>query len=158
MTINTTPPVGLSVWELEIFDHLVRHLRAEDELVTRYEALADEAGGHVGYLLRLIVEDERRHHRLFGEWCNSLHAAATFGSVPPEIPPLTRTLDPDAVAAEVNELLAAERADRKELGRLRKLIKDVRDDTLWDVLLDVMAADTDKHIALLRFLKRHPGR
>jgi hypothetical protein len=36
------------------------------------------------------------------------------------------------------------------------LVKEVRDVTLWDALLDVMAHDTDKHIAVLEFLKRHP--
>jgi hypothetical protein len=60
--------------------------------------------------------------------------------------------------ATVRTFLAAERADDKELARLKKMIKDVRNYTLWDVLLDVMELDTRKHIALLEFIERHPGR
>jgi hypothetical protein len=158
MTTDMEPPIGLSVWEQEIFDHLVGHMKEEGQLLERYEKLATDAGGHVAYLLRLIMEDERRHHRLFEEWCNELRGIAQFQPVDPQVPEIARTEHPEEVAATVRTFLAAERADRKDLERLRKLVKDVRSDTLWDVLLDVMELDTRKHIALLRFLERHPGR
>jgi hypothetical protein len=29
---------------------------------------------------------------------------------------------------------------------------------VWDVLLEVMDLDTQKHIAMLQFLERHPSR
>jgi hypothetical protein len=45
-----------------------------------------------------------------------------------------------------------------ELARLKKLVRPARDVTLWSLLLDVMALDTQKHIAMLRFLDKHPGR
>jgi hypothetical protein len=45
-----------------------------------------------------------------------------------------------------------------ELVRLKKLVRPARDVTLWSLLLDVMALDTQKHIAMLRFLDKHPGR
>jgi hypothetical protein len=158
MTIDIEPPVGMSVWERELFEHLVRHMQNENELIDDYERLAADAGGHVGYVLRLIIEDERRHHRLFEEWCNSLRSAAEFRPVEPEVPLLRKTPDPDEVVAGVRRFLATERADKKDLGRLKKLVKDEKDVTLWDVLLDVMELDTRKHIELLRFIEHHPGR
>jgi rubrerythrin len=158
MATELEPPAGLSVWERDLFDHLVSHMEHEDELVDQYEQLAATAGGHVAYLLQLVMEDERRHHRLFDEWVNALRASAEMRDVPPQIPYLAKTKQPDDVVATVRTFLAAERADAKDLGRLRKMVKDVREHTLWDVLLDVMELDTRKHIALLEFIERHPGR
>jgi hypothetical protein len=158
MTVDTEMPVDLSVSEQELFEHLLRHIENENELIDEYERLAADAGGHVSYVLRLIVEDERRHHRLFEEWCNALRSAAEFRDVEPAVPWLSRTPHPDVVAAAAKRFLAVERADKKDLDRLKKLVKDQRNVTLWDVLLDVMELDTRKHIALLRFIGRHPGR
>ena len=103
------------------------------------------------------MEDERRHHRLFGEWRNALRASAEMRQVPPQVPYLAKTNQPDDVVATVRTFLGAERADAKDLRRLRKMVKDVREHTLWDVLLDVMELDTRKHIALLEFIERHPS-
>ena len=71
MTTNTKP-VGLSVWEHELYEHLTEHMQNELALVDRYEALAASAEGHVSYLVKLIMEDEARHHRLFDEWRNAV--------------------------------------------------------------------------------------
>ncbi len=158
MTTELEPPVGLSVWERELFEHLVEHMRREDELVERYEEVAAEAGGHVAYLLRLVIDDERRHHHLFEEWANALRAAATMQEVEGQLPQLTRTDRPDEIVAAVRTFLAAEKADEKDLGRLRKLVKDVREQTVWEVLVDAMDLDTRKHVELLEFIERHPGR
>jgi rubrerythrin len=156
MSVDLEPPVGLSVWERELFDHLVRHLDTENALIDDYDELAAQAGGHVAYLLRLIIEDEQRHHRLFEEWCNALRADAEFRTVEPQVPHLGSAIGPIELKAAVGRFLDVERADRRDLARLRKAVRDQRDVTLWDVLLEVMDLDTRKHIALLRFLERHP--
>ena len=78
MTTNTRPPVGLSLWESELYEHLTEHMESERALVDRYEDLANRTGGHVAYLLRLIMEDEARHHRLFDEWRNALRFTDEF--------------------------------------------------------------------------------
>ena len=158
MSIDQDPPAGMSVMERELFDHLVRHLDAENQLIDDYEKLAAQAGGHVAYLLRLIIEDEQRHHRLFEEWCNSLRSDAEFRPVEPQVPYLGSAAEPGEVKTVIDRFLAVERADRKDLARLRKQVRDQRDLTLWDVLLEVMDLDTQKHIAMLQFLERHPGR
>jgi hypothetical protein len=157
MTTDTQPPVGMSVWGRDLFEHLVKHMHDENELIDEYDELASRAGGHVAYVLGLIVEDEQRHHRLFEEWCNALRSDAEFRSIEPKVPTLDADLDPAEVKAAVERFLEVERADRKELDRLRKLVRGQRDTSLWDVLLEVMELDTQKHIALLRFLEHHPG-
>jgi rubrerythrin len=158
MTTDLEPPVGLSTWERELFDHLVDHVRRESELIEAYERLAADAAGHIAYVLGLIVEDERRHHRLFEEWCNALRASAEFREVTPQVPYLTKTARPDDVLAAVRKFVTIERGDEKDIVRLKKLVRPERDVTVWNVLLDVMELDTQKHIALLRFLEHHPGR
>jgi hypothetical protein len=156
VSVDLETPAGLSVYERELFEHLVKHLETERKLIDDYEDLASRAGGHAAYLLRLIIEDERRHHRLFEEWCNALRSDAEFRSVEPQVPHLASTIDPSELTAAVKRFLAVEREDRRDLARLRKQTSDLRDVTLWHVLLEVMDLDTRKHITMLRFLERHP--
>jgi hypothetical protein len=64
----------------------------------------------------------------------------------------------DAVIDLTDQLLQKEQADAQELKRLRRELRDVKDTSLWGLLVDVMERDTQKHIAILRFAKRHAGR
>jgi rubrerythrin len=157
MTIDMSIPVGLSVWEQEIYQHLVDHMMAEHRLIDDYERLAKTAGGHVSYLLKMIIDDEIRHHRLFGEWCNALRGDAEFRLVEPSVPDLEATTDEDEVLTCVKRFLAIEEADTKDLARLKKQLRDVKDTTLWNLLVEVMELDTQKHRKILEFLAHHPG-
>jgi hypothetical protein len=87
-----------------------------------------------------------------------LRTIAEFRDVEPQVPNLARTPDPDEVVSAVKKFLAVEHADEQDLARLKKLVRPERDVTLWSLLLDVMALDTQKHILMLRFLEKHPGR
>ena len=74
--------------------------------------------------------------------------------------PVVPRLDLDRVdRAELREttdrLLEHEKSDAKELERLRKELHDVKDTTLWGLLVDIMVRDTEKHIAILRFVQQH---
>ena len=70
------------------------------------------------------------------------------------IPPLHGLrADRERIRAATERLLAAERADAKELKRLAKNLKEVRDTTLWGLLVDLMQADTAKHITILSFIR-----
>jgi hypothetical protein len=51
-----------------------------------------------------------------------------------------------------------EEQDRRELKRLRRQLRDVKDTTLWDLLVELMERDTERHIAILRFVSKHTGR
>ena len=157
MTTNTTPPVGLSAWEHDLYEHLTEHIENELALVDRYSELAESAGGHVAYLLKLIMEDEARHHRLFDEWRNALQSDAEFRTVEPQVPHLTRSAEAERVRTAAREFLEVERADERDLHHLQKSLKDVKDTTIWNLLVEMMSYDTKKHQLILRFLEDHPG-
>src|SRR5262245_66631603 len=157
MTTNTRPPVGLSVWESELYEHLADHMENELALVGRYEDLAKRAGGHVAYLLRLIMEDEARHHRLFDEWRNALQSNAEFREVVPRVPHMRRSTEAENVRNAARDFLEIEQADERDLHRLQKSLKTVKDTTIWSLLVDMMELDTKKHQLILEFLEKHPG-
>jgi rubrerythrin len=157
MTTNTKPPVGLSVWEHDLYEHLTEHMQNELALVDRYEALAASAEGHVSYLVKLIMEDEARHHRLFDEWRNALQSNAELREVEPQVPHMSRSKKAEAVRACAREFLEVERADERDLHRLQKSLKTVKDTTIWSLLVDMMELDTKKHQLILEFLHKHPG-
>ena len=157
MTTNTQPPIGLSVWEHDLYEHLTEHMQNELELVDRYEALAASAEGHVSYLVKLIMEDEARHHRLFDEWRNALQSNAELREVEPQVPHMTRSKKAEAVRDAAREFLEVERADERDLHRLQKSLKTVKDTTIWSLLVDMMELDTKKHQLILEFLEKHPG-
>jgi rubrerythrin len=118
---------------------------------------AASAGGHVSYLLKLIMEDEARHHRLFDEWRNALQSNAEFREVEPQVPHMSRSKEADTVREAAREFLEVERADERDLHRLQKSLKTVKDTTIWSLLVDMMELDTKKHQLILEFLEKHPG-
>jgi hypothetical protein len=152
-----TPPVGASVWERELFDHLLKHLHEEGAILDEY---VETAGGTqskaLAYLVGMLVADERRHHRQFADLASSLKSEAEFSATEPVVPRMDFDHeDRDALLEVTRRLLAHEETDAKELKRLRRELRDVEDTTLWGLLVDVMQRDTDKHIAILRFVELH---
>jgi hypothetical protein len=58
---TTTPIPSASVWEREIYDHVVAHAESEREVLEAYDYLARETDSPAfAYLARLILDDERR--------------------------------------------------------------------------------------------------
>jgi len=148
---------GASVWEQELFAHLTTHEQTERSLLEEYRDAAESSGSNAfQYLSQLIIQDEIRHHRLFAELAETLKIDAEMR---PEQRPVPR-LDhwgPDAptVVALARRLLECELADAKELRRLSGLLKDVKDVTLWQLLVRLMELDTQKHVEILEFVARH---
>jgi rubrerythrin len=146
-----------SDWSHKIVDLLEAHGEGEGALLTKYEELAAESSAPaIRYLSHLILDDERRHHRLLVEMANAVAWGWSELSPEPAVPepPVTPTHDQE-LATATRALLEAERADHTELKRLRKELRAVADTTLWGLLIDLMLLDTDKHIRVLRFLTEH---
>jgi hypothetical protein len=61
--------------------------------------------------------------------------------------------DRERIRAATERLLAAERTDAKELKQFTKQLKDVRETTLWGLLVELMQDDTAKHIKILSFIR-----
>jgi hypothetical protein len=151
-TIRHLP--GLSVLEQRVFDHLIEHISAEREVLRSYErSLESVPSRMVRYLVRMILEDERRHHALLIDLAETVAALPLQGPVP-----VIDTKPNPELAATTTQLLALERRDRKELGQLRKELATVASTSLWPLLIEILELDTDKHIKILEFLRRFATR
>jgi len=152
---------GPSAWERDLYAHLTSHVEAERGLLQEYRSAAQTSPSKaLRYLVDLLIEDEIRHHRIFTELAESLKNDALLKHTDPSIPYMdfNQTDNRDAVIDLTDQLLQKEQADAQELKRLRRELRDVKDTSLWGLLVDVMERDTQKHIAILRFAKRHAGR
>jgi rubrerythrin len=152
---------GPSAWERDLYAHLTSHVEAERGLLQEYRSAAQTSPSKaLRYLVDMLIEDEIRHHRIFTELAESLKNDALLKATEPSIPYMdfNQTSNRDAVIDLTDQLLQREQADAQELKRLRRELREVKDTSLWGLLVDVMERDTHKHIAILRFAKKHAGR
>jgi rubrerythrin len=150
--------LGASPWEFEVVEALERHGRTEGATLERYRRFADSADAPaVRFLVDLIMEEERRHHEALAQLAEtiawSLIPEAAEGDTIPALG--FADTDPD-LRRETRALLALERSDSVELRGLVKKMKSVRNTTLWALVLELIIADTSKHIKILEFLERTP--
>lgn len=140
-----------------MFEHLTDHTRREGAMLEEYAAIADATESKaLKYVINLLLDDERRHHRYFNELASSLKTEAELSGDEPIVPRLDLfRVDREELRDSTERLLEHEKADAKELERLRKELRDVKDTTLWGLLVDIMLRDTEKHIAILRFVQQH---
>lgn len=147
-------PSGLSAWESEIHDHLTSHLAAEAPLLASYDELASRSGSeYVSYLVGLILEDEARHHDLVLRFANSIALAANPSPDGPVLPERGRVRNADELLALTDRLIDLEKDDARSLRKLRREVRGTEDVALWDVVTELMARDTDKHLAILGFVR-----
>ena len=147
------------MWERELFAHLASHGQLEGALLEEYRRAAEGSQSKaLTYLVGILIEDELRHHRMFSELAESLKSDAEL-SGDPVIPRMDFDRVDGAAVLEVTErMLQREKKDAEQLKRLQRELRDVEDTTLWGVLVDLMRRDTEKHIAILQFAKRHTKR
>lgn len=151
------PPQGASVWEAALFAHLTSHAADERGLLEEYAKAARSTDSKaLAFLVNLLMEDEIRHHKMFEQLARSLKTTAELSGTTPEVPDVDfQRSDPAQVLDVTRRLLARERADAQELKRLHRELRDVKDTTLWSLLVDVMRQDTEKHISILDFVAKH---
>ncbi|MDA8047811.1 MAG: hypothetical protein M0Z30_21700 [Actinomycetota bacterium] len=156
-TESMQAPVGASVWEDELFSHIRAHMERERGVLEEYQAAAQEAGSEAfSYLVGILCDDERRHHEFFRTLAETLKADAECSGAAPAIPHMDfGRRDMGRVRRLTEQLRQSERDDAEELKRLHRMLRDVRDTTLWDVIVTLMRNDTEKHIALLDFVLDH---
>lgn len=144
------------VWQRHLLSHLTSHVQTEHGLLERYSATAQQTESKAfRYLVNLLIEDETRHHRIFQELVDSLKTATPYGKNP-SIPYVDfYRADRAPVLDGAEQLLAIEEEDARELKQLQHELRAVKDATLWSLLVDLMQRDTQKHIAILRFVQKH---
>jgi rubrerythrin len=142
-------------FEYEILALLESHGAREGEALDAYKRVAEEsdAGPAVRYLVRLILEDEERHHQVFTEMANQIRSIVWELEVEPKVPAMTPRDAPELLA-ETRRLLAFERDDAKELRQLHRALRHSPPSSLHPLLVDVMRHDTAKHIAILEHIEK----
>jgi hypothetical protein len=101
--------------------------------------------------VRLILEDEERHHRVFDEMANAMRSYLEELAVEPSAPTLSPRRD-RRLLEQTRYLLALEKADAKELRELRRDLRGAPKSMLHPLLVDLMRHDTAKHIAILEHI------
>ena len=157
MSMTDESSAGASQWERDLHAHLRGHVEAERALLERYAQVAEGTDSKAfRYLVKLLMDDEIRHHRLFGELASSLETEAFIKGEEPAVPYLDfNRATGQAVLDGAKELLDNEERDMRELKRLQRELRDVKDTSLWALLVELMQRDTEKHIAILKFVREH---
>jgi hypothetical protein len=134
------------------------HAAAESDSLGQYEALATSTGDPVvGLLMRFIVEDEQRHHRLLEQMATTLRNGLEWTHAPDSLP--TRTPDdtaPDYTAAieSTRGLIREEREGARYVRHLAHQEPNIYGG-LYSLILEMIGQDSMKHEHLLRYvLKR----
>jgi rubrerythrin len=141
-------------WWAGISHAFASHVRDESYVLDRYaELAASTADPGTRFLLQLILADEQRHHQVFEQ----LRAAAAPDASAENLPG-----PPDPPAAEVPVLLEQtqrfidfEHEDAASLKTLDRQLRASETGTLWRLLVELMELDTEKHLRILDYLKRH---
>lgn len=148
---------GPSPWERQLYAHLKGHVETERATLERYAEVAEQTDSEAfRYLVKLLIDDEVRHHHLFNEIADSLETDALMKHEQRAVPYMDLARADRAAVLEVTkELLENEEHDLGELKRLQRELRDVKDTTLWGLLVELMERDTEKHMAILRFVRKH---
>lgn len=133
---------------------LARHGAEEGRILAEYErASASITDPAARYLIDLIMDDERRHHRLLIELATAM-AWGTVNSSASAVPPLNWRVD-NELAKATRTLRMYEEEDRRELEALKKRLRPFEDTTVWSLIAQMMILDTEKHATILKFLEHH---
>ena len=148
---------GASVDERELVEMLARHGQQEGVLLERYQRFVEEGPTPASrYLVQLILDDERKHHRLLAELANTIAWGLGANSPVEATPDIYPKSTPDpAFVEETQALIKAEEQDRSEVRRMRRKFKAYEDTTLWPLIIDILLLDTEKHLEILRFISKH---
>jgi rubrerythrin len=126
-----------------------RHVSEEESSVEAYRRLArDTPDPVVATVMRLLVEDEERHHRLFQQIGRALEDRLNWAPVQSDC----TTTPPDV--GWLGRVRAFEADERRGADALRTLAHRAQQarEPLLSHLLQAVAMDSDKHAHLLRFV------
>jgi rubrerythrin len=142
------------------FERLLRaiegHVRGETSALAHYERLATVADDPaVELVMRLVLEDEERHHGLLARIAASLRDALywthSHDALPSSVTPGEPL--PREWLTLVRALVAEERHGARALRELATRERGINDG-LDSLLLEMMALDSEKHARLLQFVER----
>jgi hypothetical protein len=140
---------------VRLLDAIEQHASLEEKALGEYDRLAEASADPViALIMRLILEDEERHHTLLKRIAATLRDALNWSHSPGALP------HAEEVGLQDKNLVSLARAliDEEHTGAaaLRRLAQRERgvDGGLDSLLLEMMAMDSDKHAHLLQFVQR----
>lgn len=140
--------------EHELITLLRSHGPREGEALSQYQRLVEQVEDEgVRYLMSMILEDERRHHRLIDEMLNTIQSFVWEVDLEPSTPSVQRRPMPE-VYEQTKALLDFEHEDAKELRALRRALRSGKVYPVHSLLVELMEQDTAKHIAILEFIAK----
>jgi rubrerythrin len=132
-----------------------KHVELEASALGQYDYLATASGDPViALVMRLILEDEERHHGLLTRIAATLRDALYWTHSPEALPKTTEQAAPAADLAKIaRELIDEEKTGARALRNLAQRERGL-DSGLDSLLLEMMAIDSDKHARMLQFVQR----
>jgi rubrerythrin len=151
---------GPSATDRALYAHLTNHIAMERGLLEEYREISERTQSKAfRYLVELLIEDEIRHHKIFSELTESLETTALMKAKEPVVPYIDfAQADRGGVLEATKRLLDQEKEDARDLKRIQRAIYDTKDGSLNVLLVELMQRDTQKHIAILRFVRKHATR
>lgn len=152
--IGDYDPAGDSIERL--LQSVERHVELEAGALGQYDYLATASGDPVVTLvMRLILEDEERHHGLLKRIAATLRDALEWTHSPEALPKSAEqpAAPPADLAKIARELIDEEKTGARALRNLAQRERGV-DGGLDSLLLEMMAIDSDKHARMLQFVQQ----
>jgi hypothetical protein len=146
------PPPGSVEW---LLDAIERHAAAEADALAQYEYVSKASGDPVvAFVMRLILEDEERHHGLLKRMEATLRDALDWTRSPNALPSSGVPEAPveQHLAESVGSLIHEENTGARYMRELARQEEAVGAD-LHALLLEMMAQDSEKHAKLLGFVR-----
>lgn len=145
---------GASIGQQELYDALLAHQSEESDVISAYEAFAENTSSEaVRYLICMVLDDEKRHHRVLSDLANAVRADATFDRQGTRVPLLDVRHRDQSLLEATDRFIAIERKDRAELKRLARKVRRVGGE--FDAfMIGILQADTQRHIRILRFIRQ----
>ena len=141
----------------QLSKYLRAHAAREDELLGDYQALCEELPApSMRYLARLILADEQRHQMIFGDLAETVFATDDLKARGMPILQGSHVSDQmvrQRTVAMLETLITREDDERLELAALSSTLEPTEESELWNVLLALVAHDTERHISWLEFMR-----
>jgi rubrerythrin len=141
---------------IRLLNAIERHASLEADALGEYEHLAKASGDPViALVMRLILEDEERHHGLLKRISSTLRDALNWTYSTEALPrPTAATADTEEdLPALARALIDEEKTGAQALRGLAHREKGLGSG-LDSLLLEMMAMDSEKHARLLTFVQR----
>ena len=152
---ETKPLFGQRPGTVEwLLNAIERHATAERDALEQYQYIGTASVDPViALVMRLILDDEERHHGLLKRMEASLSDALNWTHSPSALPEtaIPQPATSSELATTARALIEEEKTGARYLRKLANEEKGI-DAGLHSLLLEMMAMDSEKHARLLKFV------